>query len=83
MLIKDGNIGSSWILMNKNQNKELSNELYYEKQIHNTVYLAEAIVLLELVKVLERKRYHINTGLVVIAVDYKKIYRKIIENTKS
>ena len=42
----------------------------------------EAIILLELLEVLKRKGRHIFHGLVVIGVDNRRVYRKIIENIK-
>ena len=42
------------------------NVLHYKKLIHNEVHSWEAIALLELVKVLERKYYSISTRLVVV-----------------
>ena len=51
--------------------------------MNNTILLAEAIVLLELVEVLERKGRNIESSSIIIAVNNREIYRKIVEKIEN
>ena len=53
--VKDGKIGGSWIIIDINKETKLENVLYHKEWRKNMIKSAEAIVLLELVKVFERK----------------------------
>ena len=53
-LEKQGKISNIWIMLDKQKNFNISNELYYKEQGDNKSGVAKTIVLLELVAVLER-----------------------------
>jgi len=59
--VKDGRIEGFWIM-------------YYKKWEYNTSYVAEAIVLLELLEVLERKGKHIKEELVIVTFDDRYVH---------
>ena len=59
-----------------------SNKLYYKTWEQNTLGLAEVIILLELITVIERKGRNISQGKVRIGMDYKRVYRKILNDIK-
>ena len=51
---------------------------------NNAIKSAKAIVLLELVKMIERKGWNIESGAIIIAIDNRKVYRDLLQKiTKS
>ena len=52
-LVKDGKIGGSWMVRNKENKNLLSNHLYYKDWIDNTSESAKVVVLLELITIFE------------------------------
>ena len=76
---KDGRMGGSWIIGDKDNRRLLGNKLYHKDWRENTSGAAEVIVLLELMTVIQKKGRNINSGKITIGVDYKRAYKKIIE----
>ena len=76
---KDGRMGGSWIIGDKNNRRLLGNKLYHKDWRENTSGAAEVIVLLELMMVIQKKGRNINSRKIIIGVDYKRAYKKIIE----
>ena len=77
--IKDREMGRAWMIKNNNDNKLLSNEIYHKEWKENSNRLAEVIILLELIQVIEQKSRYISNGKIEIALDYRKVYCKIIK----
>ena len=80
--VKNGQMGESWVMSNMNKRELLSNQLYHKHQINNMAGIAEVIMLLELITVIERKGRGIEEGKIVIGIDNKKAYRKIVNEIK-
>ena len=74
--VKNGKMGGSQIMSNVNKRELLSNQLYHKHWIDNTTGIAEVIILLELITVIERKRRGIEEGKIVISIDNKKSSQK-------
>ena len=53
--VKDRKIGGNWIMIDNSLIIKLKNMLCHKEWSNNTIKSAKAIVLLELVKVIERK----------------------------
>ena len=51
--VKDGEMGGAWIIKNQKGDCLLSNEIYHKEWKENSNILAEAIILLKLVQVIE------------------------------
>ena len=84
--VKEGELGGAQMIMSSNGNEVLSNRLFHKKQDKNSSKVAEAVVLLELVKVIASKSRNIREGKIIIALDcrevYKSIVNKIFKSTK-
>jgi hypothetical protein len=63
-------------MLNVNKRELLSNQLYHKHWIDNTTGIAEVIILLELITVIERKGRGIEEGKIVISIDNKKSSQK-------
>ena len=77
-LVKDYNMGECQIITDTEERIRIENVLYYKQQEENTPEVAEVMVLLELIVVLEKKGRHIQSGEIRIGFDNKQAYRKII-----
>ena len=75
-------MGGSWIIGNENNRKLLGNGLYHKDWRENTSGAAEVIVLLELITVIKKKGRNISGGKIIIGVDYKRAYKKIIDEIR-
>jgi len=73
-------IGEHWIITNKEKTTELKNTLYHKCWNDNTCKGVEAIVLLELIEVIERKGWHISSRKITVGVDNRKVYQTIMED---
>ena len=69
-----GEMGGAWIIKNNEGDELLSNEIYYKEWSNNSNAFAEAITLLELIQVIERKSRHISSRKIVIVLDCRKVY---------
>ena len=72
--IKYNQMGGHQKIVNASTKEELSNTLFYKEQGKNTVVGAEAIALLKVIVVLERKGYNVEEGKVTIGLDNKKVH---------
>ena len=54
--------------------------LYCKDWSNNIAKSAKVIVLIELVEVIERKGWNIESGAIVIAVNNRKVYRDLLYN---
>ena len=70
------------MIVNKENKELLSNKLHHKNWIDNTSGSAEVIVLLELITILEKKGRNIQEGKVVIGIDYKWAYKKIVREIR-
>ena len=68
-----------WIIRNKSNELLLQNHMYHKEWENNTIVGAEAITLLELIEVIERKGRGISYGKITIGVDNRKVYQRIVE----
>ena len=80
--VKEDRMGGSWIIGNKENKCLLSNRLHHKDWRENTSGAAEVIVLLELITILERKGRNVNSGKIVIGVDYKRAHKKILSDIR-
>ena len=70
-----------WIIANKADAELESNMLYYKTWAQNISGLVEVITLLELIIIIiERKGRHISQEKIRIGMDYKRVYKKIIND---
>jgi len=77
--VKDGEMGGAWIIKNNEGDELLSNEIHHKEWNNNSNVSAEAIMLLELIQVIEWKSRHISSGKIVIALDCREVYRKVVK----
>ena len=75
--VKDGKMGEAQIISNYNGNLLSRNKLYHKIWNENSNISVEALILLELIQVIERKSWHINKGKIIIAVDYREVYQTL------
>ena len=73
-------MSGKWILACKNKSFELSNTFYHKNWSENTHVGAEAIALLELLEVVQRKGRNISSGRLVIGLANSKVHRRIKDN---
>ena len=78
--VKESNMGGCWIISDKNKSFEKEHVLYHKRWIENNSDVAEVLVLLELLEVIEAKGRHINEGEINIGFDLRKAHKKIINN---
>ena len=76
--VKDDEMGGVWMLTDTKRTFEISNELYHKRWGDNTPGVAEFLVLLELITVIERRGRHISNGKITIGFDNKKHHRNIV-----
>ena len=74
--VKEFSIGGFWIITNNDKRVRTENVLYHKKWEKNTPGMAEVIILLELITVLEKKGRHMQSGGIKIGFDNKKGYKK-------
>ena len=72
-------MGGYWIIINKEQTIEVKNTLFHKNWDDNTYKGAEAIILLELIEVIEKKGRHILSGKMTIGLDNRKVYQAIVK----
>ena len=70
----------AWIVSNKNKTIEIKNELHHKEWCDNASGIAEVIVLLQLVMVIEQRGRCIQYGKIEISFNNKRNYRKIVED---
>jgi len=80
--VKEGQMKESWIITDVEKKSILKNQLYHKECSDNTLGIAEVIVLLELITILEQKGHHIRSGKIKIGFDNRKQYRKIKNDIK-
>ena len=80
--VQESNMGGYWIISNENKSFKKENELYHKRWIENNSGVAEVIVLLELLEVIEAKGRHIDEGEITIGFDLRKAHKKIINDIK-
>ena len=80
--VKDSHMGRCLIISDENKSFKKEHVLYHKKWIDNNSGVAEVIVLLQLLEVIEAKGRHINEGEINIGFDLKKAHKKIINNIK-
>ena len=68
-----------WTIRNESNELLLQNHMYHKEWENNTIVRAEAITLLELIEVIERKERRISHSKIIIRVDNRKVYQKIVE----
>ena len=78
--VKNGQMAGYWTMQDLNQELLLHHHVYHKEQNENMVVRAEAITLLELIKIVERKGRGITHGRLVIRVDNCLVYHRIVEN---
>ena len=76
---KDREMGRIWIFKNQKGDCLLSNKTYYKKWKENLNVLVEAITLLELAQVIEWKSRYISNGKIIIALDCREVYHKVVK----
>ena len=81
-LVKDGKIGGCWIIANNANKDVLSREMHHKRWEHNSSGSAEAIVLLELLAVLEKRGRNMNNGKIAIGIDNRRVHKKILKSIK-
>ena len=69
-------------VINVDVNKEIFNTLYYEDQGKNATAGVEAIILLKLLVVIEKKGRNIEEGQIIVGLDDRKTHREIVEETQ-
>jgi len=77
--VKNGQMAGCWMIRNESNELLLQNHLYHKEWENNTIVGAEAITLLELIEVIERKGRGISHGKITIGVDNRKVYQRIVE----
>ena len=77
--VKNGQMAGCWTIRNESNELLLQNHLYHKEWENNTIVGAEAITLLELIEVIERKGRGISHGKIIIGVDNRKVYQRIVE----
>ena len=77
---KHGQMGGYWIFTSTTKAFEIKNTLYHKYWAENTCVGAEAIVLLELIHMIEKKGRDITRGLITIGIDNRKVHRKLVED---
>ena len=80
--VKNGKMAGCWIIANESEVDLENHEIYHKRWYQNTSGAAEVLILLELIKVIERKGRNINHGKITIGIDYKRVYRKIVTKIK-
>ena len=73
----------SQVIRNDVNRRLLSNQLCHEDQRENASGLAEANVLIELARMLEKKGQNIREGKIAIGADYKCAHQKIKREIKT
>ena len=75
-------MGGVWIITDTEKKFEVCNELHHKKWEDNTSGVAEVIVLLELITVLERRGRRITNGKIRIGFNNKNHHRNIFDGIK-
>ena len=80
--MKNKQMGGYWRLMNADSKEETRNTLHHKEWDKSTIVGAEAIVLLDLLAMLEKKGRNANSGKVIAGLDNKKVCRGIVQDFK-
>ena len=80
--MKNNQIEEYWIVTDINQEEKIQNTLYYKEWKSNIIKGAEVIIILELLIVLERRGRNIENGKIVIGLDNRKVYQKLIDKIR-
>ena len=78
-LVKENCIGGYQIIANYQSKNLFKNETYHQQWKDNTSSVAEVIILLKLITVLEKKGKHINQGKIKTGLNKRKSYIKIVQ----
>ena len=81
--MKDGKLGGYQIIAASNQEEEISNVLFCKDQGNNTSKGTEAIALLKVIAVIDRKCRNINNSKLITAIDNQKVCSGIVKKQKS
>lgn len=76
--VKNNQMGGYWIITNSSKQYKHEKSLYHKNWRVNTSKGAEAITLLELISVIERKGRGIERGKIIVAIDNRKVHRGIL-----
>ena len=71
-------MGGCCTMSDANDEKEVKNKTCHKRWEHNLPGVAEEMVLLELVEVLERRGKHTEEGKITISVDNRKTCNKVV-----
>jgi len=80
--VKDSSIGGYWILADEHKRFKKEQILYHKQWNNNSSGVAEVLVLLELLEVMEYKGQHIEEGKISIGFDHRQAYKKIVSQIK-
>jgi hypothetical protein len=80
--VKDSTMGGCWILEDREKSVRKEHTIYHKQWEDNSSGIAEVMVLLELLEVIEQKGRHIEEGRIVIGFDNRQAYRKIMSPIK-
>jgi hypothetical protein len=80
--VKEGSMGGCWILEDLDKRFRKENIIYHKQWEDNSPGIAEVIVLLELLEMIDRKGKGITEGQIQIGFDNKQAYRKIMAPIK-
>ena len=70
------------MLIDKLKHARVEKKLHNKKWENNASDIAEVIVLLELIAAIANKAKHISNRKIIIGIDHKKSYDKIVNNMK-
>ena len=78
--VKDREMGGVWIISNAQRETFLEHRTHHKRWNNNYNVTAEALTLLGLIKVIEKKSRNMSEGRIVISLDYRQACKKIVKN---
>ena len=75
-------MGACWIILAPDKTILIEKEIYLKKQNPNKAKLAEAIVLLDLIRTIEHESYQIESGKIQVTIDNRKVWQITQEEMK-
>ena len=70
-------IGAYWVIIDKDRNILIEKELFSNKQEMNTTRIAEAIILLDMIQIINNKSYDIMNMNLTVAIDNEAVQQMI------